>query len=117
MHSFFLVAQTKYQGSIWSSKAHFQRDDPEGKTFMKLFFCLKHKLLVDRKIDGKCCFLTHCRRALIGTNLLQDTQKCLFQHIAAQSQFLPCLSNIVMNTRAPITSAKARRKDCKRKVS
>jgi len=33
------------------------------------------------------------------------------------SEFLPCLSDIIMNIRAPITNAKARRKDCERKTA
>jgi len=35
--------------------------------------------------------------------------------VSEDSEVLPCLSDIIMNIRAPITNAKARRKDCERK--
>jgi hypothetical protein len=37
--------------------------------------------------------------------------------VSEDSEFLPCLSDIIMNIRAPITNAKARRKDCERKTA
>ena len=81
--------------------------------FMKLFHYLMHGFNV----------VGNRQQMLLSVKLQEsiDQHKFIAEHykisLSAEPDSLPCLSDIIMNIRAPIINAKARRKDCKGKYA